>query len=98
MQVWFTASANADGTSGTLTSTIKSNTGEAAGELYIEAVHILGLFPTGMPTNTPTVSVNGVKDAGAVTAAAGVLKVAGLKVPVGEPLDITWKTAAVPTI
>jgi hypothetical protein len=94
--VWFTAAAAADGSSGSISSTVTSNAGEAKGKLWVEAIHVLGV-PPAADNSSFTVTANG-KTLTAVTAAAGVLRVGGLKLAVGEPLEISWRSGAAPTV
>ncbi|WIA20582.1 hypothetical protein OEZ85_004970 [Tetradesmus obliquus] len=89
VQVWYTAVSSADGRSGTLSSTIKAHAGDAAGKLRIAAVHILGV-PAAEGTAVPAASINGRPLAAAFDETAGVLKISGIELLVGEPLDITW--------
>lgn len=96
VQVWFTAAASADGSSGSISSTIKSNAGEAQSQLYIQAVHVLGT-DAAAATGAVAVTVNG-QAVQSVEAAEGVLRVTGLKLAVGEPLDISWQPASGPVV
>jgi hypothetical protein len=97
VQVWFTAAASADGASGSISSTIKTNGGEAQGQLYIEAVHVLGTGAAAAAADDFAVTVNG-QAVQLAKAADGVLKVTGLKLAVGEPFAITWQPAAGPVV
>lgn len=62
----------------------------------IEAIHVLGV-PPAADNSSFTVTANG-KAVTAVTAAARVLRVNGLRLAVGEPLDISWQAGAAPTV
>lgn len=96
VQVWYTAVASETGDSGTITNYVRSDAGAAQGKLTIEAIHILGV-PTAATGSTvleaarlPTVRLNGhTADAG-YDAANGVIKLTGINVPVGEPLQLRW--------
>ncbi len=64
--------------------------------LVIEAVHILGVpkSPAGTvleAARLPRVQLNGRAVSARYDAAAGVVKLTDLKVPVGEPLQLTWR-------
>jgi hypothetical protein len=95
VQVWYTASASPTGDSGTITNVVRSDAGAAQGKLVIEAIHILGVPKASSPVlegnNLPSVTINGnTLDSGYV-ASSGVIKLTGLSVPVGEPLQLRWK-------
>jgi hypothetical protein len=81
--------SSADGRSGSISSTIKAHAGDAAGKLRIAAVHILGV-PAGEGTAVPAASINGRPLAATFDEAAGLLKITGIELSVGEPLDVTW--------
>lgn len=87
VQVWYTAVTSPDTMSGTISSTVKSNAGEAAGKMRIEAVHILGVA-TG--NSSPTAVVNGQTVAAEYDASVAAFKLSGLDIVVGEPLSISW--------
>lgn len=87
VQVWYTAVTSPDATSGTISSTVKANAGEAAGKIRIEAVHILG---AAAGQQAPTATVNGQTAAVEFDAAVGAFKISGLNVVVGETFSINW--------
>jgi hypothetical protein len=96
VQVWYTAAASPSGDAGTITNVVHSDAGAAQGKLVIEAIHILGV-PKANSTvplegaSLPSVKINGqVLDSG-YDASSGVIKLTGLNVPVGEPLQLRWK-------
>jgi len=94
LQVWMTAVASDNGRTGTISSNIQSNAGDAKGKLVIEHVHVLGTPGLASGQNY-IVTVNGQQvKADQITATSGVLKVAGLHATIGEALDISWKAAA----
>lgn len=82
------------GSSGTVSSVVKANAGSAQDKLIIEAVHILGVPSAAGNTvleaaKLPTVRVNS-KVVPAGYDAAGVVKVTGLSLRVGEPISVSW--------
>jgi hypothetical protein len=92
--VWFTAAASADGSSGNISTTVKANSGKAQGQLYIEAVHVLGTgAAAAAAADAVAFAVNG-EAVQLVEAADGILKVTGLKLAVGEPFDMSWQPAS----
>jgi hypothetical protein len=96
MQVWYTAVASETGDSGVITNVVRSDTGAAQGKLVIEAIHILGVPKTAPSTileaaPLPQVQLNGQALDTGYDPAAGVIKLAGLHVPVGEPLQLRWR-------
>jgi hypothetical protein len=96
LQVWYTAVASETGDSGVITNVVKSNTGSAQGKLVIEAVHILGVPKTAPSTileaaPLPQVRLNGQTLDTGYDAAAGVIKLTGLSIPVAEPLQLRWR-------
>jgi hypothetical protein len=88
--------ASVTGDSGVITNAVRSDTGAAKGKLFIEAVHILGV-PTTAPgtvleaARLPQVQLNGQALQSGYDAAAGVVKLTGLNVPVGQQLQLTWR-------
>jgi hypothetical protein len=96
VQVWFSAVAAPGGESGTLSSSVVSHAGEAAGKLAVEAVHILGAPAAAKggvmleAAKAASVLVNGEPAPAAYDAAAGVIRLSGLDLPLGEPLSISW--------
>lgn len=96
LQVWYTAVASETGDSGVITNMVRSNAGSAQDKLVIEAIHILGVPKTAPSTileaaPLPQVRLNGqTLDAG-YEPAAGVIKLTGLSIPVGEPLQLRWR-------
>jgi hypothetical protein len=95
VQVWYTASASPTGDSGTITNVVRSDAGAAQGKLVIEAIHILGVPKASSPVlegnNLPSVTINGKTLDSGYDASSGVIKLTGLSVPVGEPLQLRWK-------
>lgn len=94
--MWYTAVASETGDSGVITNNIRSDAGAARGQLVIEAVHILGVprSPAGTVLESarlPTVALNGQAVQSGYDAAAGVVKLTDISVPVGEPLQLTWR-------
>jgi hypothetical protein len=96
LQVWFSAVAAPGGGSGTITSSVKSAGGDAASKLVIEAVTILGVPSAGgsvvlEAAKLASAQLNGRRVLAAYDAAAGVVKLSGLSLPVGEPLNLSWE-------
>lgn len=83
--------ASPDGSSGSISSTAQSNAGEAVGKLRIEVLHVLGT--PALVKSQYTVKVNG-QEVDQVEATPGVLKVSGLQLIVGRPVDVSWQLAA----
>jgi hypothetical protein len=83
--------ASPDGSSGSISNTVQSNAGEAVGKLHIEALHVLGT--PALVQGKYTVKVNG-QEVDQVEATPGVLKVSGLTLTVGQPVDISWQLGA----
>lgn len=89
LQVWYIAVTQADGRSGSISSSVLSNAGDAAGKLKVESVHILGASAA-EGTPAVTASLNGVPLAAEYDQAAGSVKILGIGHTVGEPLSISW--------
>lgn len=85
--MWYTAATSPDAASGTISSSVKSNAGDAAGKMRIEAVHILGVA-AGQQARTAV--VNGQTVGAEFDASVGAFKVSGLNVVVGEPFEVQW--------
>lgn len=92
MQVWYTAVTAADTRSGTITSTVAANGGAAKDKLRIESINVLGVEPPAATSGSKVrVTVNGKPVPKAeYDASSGVLKIRGLDVTVGAPLDLRW--------
>lgn len=95
--MWYTAITAADSLSGSITNTIKSSAGEAAGRVRLDAIHIAGITAgaTGsgakMNTAVPTALVNGEQVQAAYNPSVGVVRLTGFELDVGEGLTVTWQ-------
>jgi len=78
------------GESGTISSTVHANTGNAYGKLAIEAIKVLGL-PEDLSGFAVTVNGQQVSSS-AVGSSAGILTITGLKLLVGDPLEVKWQS------
>ncbi|KAF6262828.1 glycosyl hydrolases family 31-domain-containing protein [Scenedesmus sp. NREL 46B-D3] len=90
VQVLFTAVAAADARTGSISSSVVSNSGEAAGTLRVSSVHVLGV---GSGAAGAAVRVNAEEVLAADVSfdgVSGVLKVSGLQLAVGQAFDLHW--------
>jgi hypothetical protein len=90
VQAQFTAVAAADARTGSISSRVVSNSGDAAGKLRVSAVHVLGV---GSGAVQAAVRVNGAEVAASdvnFDDVSGVLKVSGLQLEVGQAFDVHW--------
>jgi hypothetical protein len=92
-QVWFTAVSSLDALSGTISTTVFNNAGEARSKLRIESVHVLGAS-SALDAKNVVIRVND-ESTGHVEATPGVIKLSGLHLPVGQRFEITWQAASV---
>lgn len=91
-QAWFSSVSDPSGESGTISSTVRANTGDAYGKLAIEAIKVLGL-PEDLSGFAVTVNGQQVSSS-AVSSSSGILTVTGLKLLVGDPLEVKWQSTA----
>jgi hypothetical protein len=90
LQAQFTAVAAADACTGSISSRVVTNGGDAAAKLRVDAVHVLGV---GSGVASAAVRVNGAGVPASdveFDAVNGVLKVSGLQLEAGQAFELHW--------
>lgn len=83
------------GDSGVISSAVRSDAGTAQGKLVIEAIHIVGVPQAARnvvleAARLPSVRLNGKAVDAGYDAAAGVIRLTDISMPVGQPLQLQW--------